>query len=349
MTDQDRFSRTLFDGGHLELNAEKIEKRLNEVWQQASAQYSGDMPMTKLCLSNMLVVTDAATRPEAEQLANEIAGAYPSRVFLIVIDELHGAYSAFVRTACQRDKESGALRCFEIVELLADVGMMHYLPGALRSLLVGSVPVIAVDFRQFQTTPVFDNAILELSDYYYVNAGVVPSGPLQHRYLPLRWYWTLTLRELVGEMFGRMNAKNCRVYPIRCIINSSDKTDTYSDLLCGWLLARLGAKQPSQQGDRIIAGYREYSLIVELREEVDPACAIRLEFNDGSVGTINRIGLTASGSPIYCAEHAGLRIERASTAMPLSHYVVEAMQDASEFAEYASVVTALDRIVPANR
>ncbi len=348
MTDS-RSPQTVYDGGHIELNAEKIEKRLNEVWREASAQYRGDVPLTKLCLSNMLVVTDAASRPEAEQLANEIAGAYPSRVFLIVIDELDGAYSAFVRTACQRDKESGTLRCFEVVEMIADIGRMHFLPGALRSLLVGSVPVIAVDFRAYQSTPVFDNAVLELSDYYYVNAGVVPSGPLQHRYLPLRWYWTLTIRELLGEMFGRLNATDCRAFPVKCQIQSSERIDTYGDLLCGWLLARLKTEGPVQQGDRIIAGYREYSLIVEVSENLPGDSLIRMEFNDGSVGVIRTSGATPAGYPVYSAEHRGWKLERASTAMPLSIYVVEAMQDASEFAEYASVVTALDRITKIER
>ncbi len=343
MTDS-RSPQMVYDGGHIELNAEKIEKRLNEVWKEASAQYRGDIPLTKLCLSNMLVVTDATSRPEAEQLANEIAGAYPSRVFLIVVDELDGAYSAFVRTACQRDKESGTLRCFEVVEMIADIGKMHFLPGALRSLLVGSVPVIAVDFRAFQTTPVFDNTILELSDYYYVNAGVVPSGPLKHRYLPLRWYWTLTIRELLGEMFGRLNATDCRAFPVKCQVRNSEKIDTYGDLLCGWLLARLKTERPEQRGNRIIAGYREYSLVIETSETLPDGGCLRIEFNDGSVGVIRQRAAKAGGHPTYEAEHRGWRLERSSTSMPLSTYVVEAMQDASEFAEYASVVAALDRI-----
>ncbi|MBK7143219.1 MAG: hypothetical protein IPH75_14185 [bacterium] len=349
MSETPRSAQTVYDGGHIELNAEKIEKRLHEVWQMASSQYSGEMPLTKLCLSNMLVVTDATSRPEAERMANEIAGAYPSRVFLIVIDELQGAYSAFVRTACQRDKETGTLRCFEIVEMLADIGKMHYLPGALRSLLVGSVPVMAVDFRQFQTTPVFDTAILELSDYYYVNAEVVPSGPLRHRYLPLRWYWTLTIRELLGEMFGRLNAKNCHAFPVRCVIQSSDKTDTYGDLLCGWLLARLKTEKPTQLQNRILAGYREYSLVIEMREDPATDCSVRIEFNDGTAGTITRIDNPAGTYPVYRAEHAGWKLERGANAMPLSTYVVEAMQDASEFAEYASVVAAFERIVQNDR
>ena len=335
---------TTFDGGHLELNAEKIEKRLNEIWQEASAGYGSEMPVAKLCLSNMLVITNAAARPEAENLANEIALKYPSRVFLIVIDELKGAYTAFVRTSCSKDRETGMVQCFELVELLADISKMHFLPGALRSLLVGSVPVIAVDFRAFQTTPVFDKTILELSDYYYVNAEVVPSGPLLRRYLPLRWYWTLAIRELFGELLGRINAQDCRVFPKKITLSSVAEVDSYSDLLCGWLLARLRAEKPRQSGNRINAQYRQYDIEIELAEQTDQSRVALIEFNDGTTASIERIDLTESGYKIYRASYEQTTFERRSIGMPLSSYVVEAMQDASEFAEYAAVVSALDRI-----
>jgi hypothetical protein len=334
-----------FEGGHLEVNAEKIEKRLNEIWQEASADYRGDMPVAKLCLSNMLVITDGAARLEAENLANEIALIYPSRVFLIVIDELKGAYSAFVRTSCSKDRETGMIRCFEVVELLADISRMHFLPGALRSLLVGSVPVVAVDFRSFQSTPLFDNTILELSDYYYVNAEVVPTGPLQRRYLPLRWYLTLAIRELFGELLGRVNNQDCRAYPKKITLFSVAGVDSYGDLLCGWLLARLQAEKPRQAGNRIIAQYRKYELEIELVEQDDRTNLVRIEFAGESVGTIERTDTSEVRDVIYRAKHDKIVLERASKGMPLSNYVVEAMQDISEFAEYAAVVTALDRIV----
>ena len=338
---------TTFDGGHLELNAEKIEKRLNEIWQEASAGYRSEMPVAKLCLSNMLVITDAAARLEGENLANAIALKFPSRVFLMVIDELQGAYSAFVRTSCSKDRESGMVRCFEVVELMADISKMHFLPGALRSLLVGSVPVIAVDFRAFQTTPELDNTILELSDYYYVNAEVVPSGPLRRRYLPLRWYRTLVIRELFGELLGRINAQNCRIFPKRITLYSVPEVDSFSDLLCGWLLARLGAKKPSQSGNRINAQYRQYDIVIELVEQADRSRIALIEFDDGTIGKVERIEATETGDSAYRASCELITLDRVSISMPLSSYVIEAMQDVSEFAEYAAVVTALDRIVVA--
>lgn len=329
----------IFDGGHLELNAEKIERRLSEIWQQASAGYKSEMPIAKICLSNMLVVTDALARPEAEHLANEIALKYPSRVFLLIVDELRGAYSAFVRTSCRRDAESGTIRCFEVVELLADISKIDFLPGALRSLLVGSLPVITVDLRAFQTTPQFDNTILDLSDYYYVNAGVVPSGHLEKRYLPLRWYSTLPVRELFGELLGRVNATDCHLRPTRVSLFSVPSVDGCSDLLCGWLLARLRAAQPRQQKNRITAAYREYKVELEMVEQGDVTRIAEIQFSDGSVASITRPAANE-----FAARYGDVQIRQTSSGMPLSSYLVEAMQDGSEFAEYSAVVDALDRI-----
>ncbi len=328
-----------FDGGHLELNAEKVEKRLSEIWQQVSAGYKSEMPIAKICLSNMLVVTDALARPEAEQLANEVALKYPSRVFLLIVDELQGAYSAFVRTSCSKDAESGTIRCFEVVELLADISRIDFLPGALRSLLVGSVPVITVDLRAYQTTPQFDNTILDLSDYYYVNAGVVPSGRLEKRYLPLRWYSMLPVRELIGDLLGRVNASDCNVRPTIIRLYSVPSVDRCSDLLAGWLLARLRSEHPRQQKNRIIAAYREYQVEIEMVEQGDTTRIAEIQFSDGAIASITN---PAAGE--FAASFGKVHLRQTSSGMPLSSYLVEAMQDGSEFAEYSAVVDALDRI-----
>lgn len=335
---------TTFDGGLVEVDADRIEQRLNTIWQQTSAGFTPDMPVTKLCLATILIVADAASRDEAELLSREVAVHHPSRVIVMIIDDELNQYTARVQTACMHDQESGAIRCWEAVEVLCDRNKVDQLPGALRALVVGSLPVVSIDLRDYQNTPDFDETVLRLSDFYFVNTDIVPNRPTEQTFLPLRWYRTYPIRYLVGDLVARINARECMVHPVRFELFTSDQHDTYADLLSGWLLHRLKVERPRQQIDTILASYRSFEVRIDIVPLEDIAQTLRITFSDGETGQIRMIGPAGTGS-VYQATYRDIVIDRAMQDVPLSRYVVESMRDDSEFDEFIGASQALDRII----
>jgi hypothetical protein len=335
-----------FEGGDLPVNAELIERRLTEIWQQLSTDRPDQFPAIKLCLANLIVVTDPDNRAQAERLAAEIAAMHPSRIILIVTDDTRRAYSALVSTSCTRDTETGTVRCWEIIQIFSDKEHTTDIPGAIRSLLIDSVPVISVDFRPFQTTPEFDRTVLYLSDYQVVNAEVVPSRVSRQTSLSLRWYWTLPLRELLSELFSGIisSGKSARLSAIT--FYSHANRDNYDDLMSGWILHRI-------QGGTVLATDKEYVVdcpghCVRFKwEDIDESSdkLLALQFDDGLSAVVTvRIPDDCSDA-FYVGAHGTLRLEKRLSSYALSRYLIGILQDDTEFQEYIVSCKSARRII----
>jgi hypothetical protein len=313
-----------FEGGVLPVNAERIEQRLAEVWSLATHTGDRGEELTKVCLANIVVLCDGLTRPEAEFLALAIAREHPSRVILTVVDEEIKSYYSFVRTSCVKDPDSGTIRCWEIIELVAEQARVKSIEGAVRSLLVDSVPVVTVDFRPYQSTPSLDSMLAELSDLVLVAAEIVPAGA-SRQLLPLRWYHTLPLRLLIGDFFGLMGTK---ITPTSFTLYSQSKTDTYFDLMAGWLTNRLGmhfipVKVSDQPPDEQVV------MSIECADKRHTAVIRREDAND---------------RPCFRLNYRQYFSSRSASEWPLATYIVGTLQDGSEQKEFEAVAATMAKL-----
>jgi glucose-6-phosphate dehydrogenase assembly protein OpcA len=322
-------------GAALPVSAEQIEKRLSEIWQELSSDHPDQFPGIKLCLANLVVITDPLNGPQAEKLAAEVAAMHPSRIIVIVTEESRSAYSAVVSTSCSRDADTGAIRCWEIIQILTDSEHVEDIPGAVRSLLIDSVPVISVDFRPFQTTPAFDRTILELSDYQIVNAEVVPSRVSRQISVSLRWFWTLPLRELLADMFSSITSSGESSKVSAVTFYTRPDRDSYDDLMSGWILHRLqGGTVLVTDGEYIVdcPGHCVRLRWTEARDDSDRL--LDLSLDNGTSAEI-RVHVTEDCSDVaYGGACGNLRLSKQLSSYAMSRYLIGILQDDSEVEEY---------------
>lgn len=327
-----------FEGGYLPVNADLIDQKLNDIWREATGAPE-DLPFVKLCLANVLVVSDADSRIEAEILAQQLAIRHPSRVLLIVVDEILATYSAFVRTACEFNREAGAYVCWEIVEILSDTPRSVHIGGAVRSLLVDSVPVVTVDLRAYQSTPDFDHDLHQMSDYYFVQADVVPAGAQFKGFMPLGWYRTLSLRELIGRAVGCVLQQKKSLSVSSITIFYGEERERLDPLLAGWFVGRLadqGKLTEAESG----AGFLFRGSPVDLRWEKSASQdnrIVEIRMGDELTLLVSSSVSDHTGNREYKVVCDGVTMTQPAAEPDLVSYVLAAVGDDTEFKEYAAV------------
>ena len=326
------------EGGYLPVNAELIESRLNDIWRDAAAA-PGERRLVKLCLANMLVVADASSRIEAEQLAQQLAIRHPSRVLFIVVDETLAIYGAFVRTACEFNREMDAYLCWEIVEVVSGLVHAEQIAGAVRSLLIDSVPVVTIDFRKYQNTPAFDADLHELSDYYFVQADVVPASAQFRGLVPLSWYRTLAIRELMGDMFAGAVCAGQSAQATSITMFYTDSRERIDPLLAGWLLNRMAdAKAFASDGAAVRFKHRTHPIRLSWQTTMaDDYRILEITYDNGGRLVVTAV-VDRAGQFESCEGRCGpLTMNRNARKTDLVTYVLAAIGDDAEFREYAEV------------
>ncbi len=341
MSDGHSAAEETFDGGFLPVSAELIEKRLAEIWRNAGGGEKADRGWSKLCLANTIVITDSRTRPEAETVAYALAELHPSRTLLIVIDDFP-TYGAFVRTACRLHPETKGMICWEVIEILAAKERIVDIPGAIRSLVVPSIPVITIDFSPGQSPAELDRTVMQLSDFYLSGDSPFPSEQIHHAFLPFAWFATLPVREMLSTMFGHYQRNHPSIYPTGYeVATLSDQSHL---LLGGWLLYRLGVLDSAVA----TAGVIKFSVdrraatmrFGDLPISESSAILLRIDFSDGTRVEI-AADRVADGAVIGCTgTHGDFRTHVAAGKSPLAQYVLDLMQSTTEFDEYHAAVAA---------
>ncbi|MEW6051154.1 MAG: glucose-6-phosphate dehydrogenase assembly protein OpcA [Candidatus Zixiibacteriota bacterium] len=322
----------------LPVNAEAIERRLHEIWRQIGSEpVSGELPI-KVCLATCIIVTDTEGRSEAEELASQIARLHPSRILLVTVDDSVSEYTAYVATSCTRDPETHQTRCWEIIQIRSDQKSVCYLPGAVRSLVVESVPVVVVDYRPFQTTPELDATLARLTDFSFINAEVVPATLDRNTAMPFRWYRTFPARQLLGELFAAVRAKSPALLPVQFSFKRHEGNGSCTDLLFAWVLYRLSERGEITWNDRgvdvhlgddvIRLVWREAGLLSE--------DLIEILFDNGSQASLLRSGRSDSSDVEYEAVYEHLALTRRLAEFPVSQYVISSLTDTAEFDEYTA-------------
>lgn len=327
---------TLVESGYLPINAERIERALNDIWQQTTEAHPEHQSPVKLCLANLILVTDAHKRHEAEILSDQLARLEPSRIMLIVIDEDLRTHGAFVRTACTYNRDSESVFCWEIVEMLSSVEGAIHVPSALRALIVGSVPVVAVDYRDFQSTPQLDRALVNMSTYYFLNADLIPTTDTHSHFLPLSWYKTSAIRYLLSRLFSALAQTDHSSFPDRISIAVSD--NSVRTHLAGWLISRMLDSGWTLQEDSRLLSLNGHDITLELNRSPSDSPLLHFHFVDGREASVR---LTAgewdtNDNPrVFTADGPILQRSIEAVDLPLGVYINRATKHRSEFQEYA--------------
>lgn len=307
----------------LPINAEKIEARLSAIWQDTIHTASDDKPLTKLCLANLVIVCDAESQAAAASLADELARRQPARLLTLAIDESIDAYAATVRTACAFNKETESVVCWEVIELRSRLADADQLPGAVRSLLVDSVPVLLVDLRKYQSTPAIDRQLLRMATFAFVRAELIPIAGSPAPILPIDWFDTLGMRELFGTIMAVRRRRSESTELVSCTINATAHTSPIVQLLFGWIGARL-----LQQGSTAACRIAEH---VQATNEL----AI-LSFADTSTVYVEGDWLSRESDAKLFARWPAVQLHRPQRPIPLSQYLFLAATNPVELADYAS-------------
>ena len=326
----------VFEGGTVPVDAEAIERRLEELWQPLGCRQGEGHPLVRQCLSNILVVTDDAARPHAERLAAELTALQASRVLLLVIDESFTTYEASVRTACRRASDAHTIVCWEVIDILCPPACTESIPGVVRSLVVGTVPVITVDFRRFLQSPAFDATLVDLSDYCFANAEVVPTRELRRRWLPMRWYRTLPVRELLADAVDLLLEERPGRKLREVTVFASRREDRTDVLVAGWLVYRLsrrGVLRTSPHGLTVDTASQRIDITV--LDRPDPTgLLVRTTWDDDIVVSITETAPGTDQPAAYTADIGTRRLHRSLDSYPLGRYIIQATHVPSEFVEY---------------
>jgi len=124
------------------VDVERIERELTAMWSEPPAGAPGEQPVTRACMSNLIVFTPEQSR--AATIGEElmpIVEHHPSRVLMLVGEAAASGedLEAYVSALCHLG-ERGRQVCSEHVVISARDEARRRLPSAVRPLVLGDLP-----------------------------------------------------------------------------------------------------------------------------------------------------------------------------------------------------------------
>lgn len=323
----------------LPVSAERIELHLAELWQHMDSDRSTSRPLSRVCLANVIILSDPDTHSGAGRLADEMANIHPSRIISACIGEDVPRPIAYVRASCDFSAAGEHAVCWEVVDIEVSPNDGPSLLGATRSLLIGVVPTLLVDFRSVQTLPGFTEKLTELSDLAVVSAELVPTRATSTPVLPLRWFHTLPIRVLLSDLFGTLARARPDLRPERFTFGVDEHGARLDVLLSGWIAGRLQADKIERVGElERTASYqgKPISLVwsQEGRDKDDRRLMLQVDFADNSRATIHGQRTGNKSRDDFLLAYNEISRSRSSSATGLGKYIVEVFKDPAELEDY---------------
>jgi len=248
------------------VDVERIERELTAMWSATPAGTSGDEPVTRACMSNLIVF--APDQARAATLGDElvpIVEHHPSRVLMLVGEGAAGGdeLEAYVSALCHLG-ERGRQVCSEHVVISARDAARRRLPSAVRPLVLGDLPtalwwaggeppVLAGDlFRELAdmaTQVVFDSVgwpdpargLVATATWA---AGADASAGISD----LAWTRLAPWRSLIGQALDPSVAPGALATLHEVVLGHGPDATSQAWLLAAWLASRLGWQIEGTQG-----------------------------------------------------------------------------------------------------
>jgi len=262
MTVQENYVLDAPDGSR-PFDAVAIEGDLKNMWKRAGHSPAGadggarNGAIYRAALANLVVPLDPPLAPKLAPVLVDVTRRHPSRLFSIAAGPAPRGAKLRARTGaiCHRRESGGGLVCSEQVVLESDGASADLIPSAIRSLLIGDLPTVLLNFLPGLGPPWIDE-LMEMADLVLVDSCLLEPGrePEMWRFLEregsrrvhdLAWARLIPWRAILAEVFdGKEHL--LALGTIRAVEMTFTGAAAFPPppvwLLAGWLSSRLGWK-----------------------------------------------------------------------------------------------------------
>jgi glucose-6-phosphate dehydrogenase assembly protein OpcA len=241
--------------GSRPFDAAAIESDLKNMWKRVGkSDAPGPAAIYRAALANLVVPLDPALGLKLMPVLVEVTRRHPARLFSIGAGaaERGARLLARIGAVCHRRDVGGGLVCSEQVVVDSDMESTPLIPSAIRSLIIGDLPTVLLDFHPSPDRP-WIAELMDMADIILVDSCLKEPGkePEVWRFLrdqgsarvrDLAWTRLVPWRAILAEAFDEKEA-----FPALGTIRSVEIGFTGQGypppsvwLLAGWLASRLG-------------------------------------------------------------------------------------------------------------
>ncbi len=181
--------------GSRPFDATAIESDLRAMWKRAGeADPSKAGAIYRAALSNLVVPLDPGLESKLMPVLVDVTRRHPSRLFTIEagVAPRGAGLRARVGALCHRRNGGGGLVCCEQVIVQSDSASIPLIPSAIRSLLIGDLPTVLLDFQPEQDLS-WVSELMDMADLILEDSCLNESGKK-------RGVWKLVEREGSGKV-----------------------------------------------------------------------------------------------------------------------------------------------------
>jgi glucose-6-phosphate dehydrogenase assembly protein OpcA len=237
-----------------------LDQDLRAMWKTAAASREGGGGIYRAALANLVTPLDPESHRRFASILVDVTRRHPSRLLLVEIghEEEPRELTGEVAALCHL-RPAGGYVCSEQIVLTGGAAAGPLVPSAVRSLLVGNLPLILLDLRGGETASwieeIGERANLHLSDSERIRGfgtrrdlwrriGEDPRGRLRD----LAWSRLTPWREIVAEAFdaARLTPALRETTEVTIETGGEAPCSPAAPLLAGWVASRLGWTAPQE-------------------------------------------------------------------------------------------------------
>jgi glucose-6-phosphate dehydrogenase assembly protein OpcA len=297
--------------GSRPFDAASIECDLKNMWKRAGAddataeaaadgaRVAAGSALYRAALANLVVPLDPRFGAKLAPVLVDVTRHHPSRLFTIGEGTVSAGTGlrARVGAICHRRASGGGLVCSEQVVLDSDPASTALIPSAVRSLLIGDLPTVLLDFHTGLDLP-WIAELMDLADLVLVDSCLMTPGkePELWRFLAregsrrvhdLAWARLSPWRSILAEIFDEKENLPAlgSVREVEIEYTGEDFPPPHAWLLTGWLASRLQWTLASGDpgGIRFRSGSGEVRVSLRRTEQGEPRVLRRLRLrSDGA-------------------------------------------------------------------
>ena len=235
-------------------DAAALESDLKGMWKGTGNGAPERAAIHRAALANLIVPLDPPFGLKLSPVLVEVTRRHPSRLFSIGGGAAPAGrgLTARIGLICHRRESGGGLVCSEQVVLESDPASNPLIPSAIRSLLIGDLPVYLLHFHPRLDLP-WVQELMTMADMILVDSCLAEPGREvetwrfleregSRRVHDLAWARLMPWRAMLAEVF---DGKDC-LPSLRTIRSVEIGFEGVGDppppvwLLAGWLCSRLG-------------------------------------------------------------------------------------------------------------
>lgn len=237
----------------------ELDRDLRAMWKAAAEAGEGGGGIHRAALSNLVTALDPGDHVRLAPVLVEVTRRHPSRLLLVEIGheedprELDGEVAALCHV-----RPAGGYVCSEQIVLQGGAGAGPLVPSAVRSLLVGNLPLVLLDLRRGPAPPWVEE-IAEKAELLLMDSERAPDPDARRdlwrrigedswgRVRDLAWARLTPWREIVAEAFDAARLTSALPGTSEVTIETGRETpcSPAAPLLAGWIASRLGWTAPA--------------------------------------------------------------------------------------------------------